>query len=614
MSTNILTPKSNGDPVDQTWFNDFISALADDFVGRSALGVPTAGKNLGNSLYPWGKIFVSSIVLDGSLVDFTNLLAANPYKVISGKTRTTSNQPAFLTPAGSGGGRSLSIQASVTPLVYEITGSTTELTSNISVSGLTAATATTPGTTNICLVNDSAATALEATRTWGEPEDIKPFITVDTMGTDIQALVGKRAAFKLVHGGTTEYFTAYIESTTKLTNCWRGFFYNSSLNPMNRVLISDNDTITLMKLGWLFLDVDGSTTAVTYNEPTYSASQPSSPSTGDYWFDLTNSLWKRYNGTTFEEVDRLPIGLFFSDTADTLGVRCVDFFAEYSSLNTLALDTDTVTTVKARARYSSIHVAGNLIRFGETTPTWNITTDLADTSDLYYSTETAGKYYYMYVKDTGALVISDVSPYYRPDLFGWYQPHNPWRCVGYIDNNSSGDFDAAQSDLTGTPFFLSRMHVTDERQPWRFTKSGQISGSASFSSTTPTEMTDLNTIHVCRNRPVLVSLVPDFDSSSAATFEVTGTTGGGTGLLRLEMQIKRGTTILGYWFWEHEIQLTGATVSTATLKLPPNIFCYDFAPGKGANTYKVFCARTASAGFGTVSASLNNCRLVMIDL
>src|SRR5687768_14586339 len=120
MGVNVLNQVLNGAAAVSGLWNDLRDAFLNDFVGRDSNGNPISGKNLGNSLYPWGKIFVGSLVIDRALTDLTGVIESNPYKIISGKTRTTSNQPAFLTPAGSGNGRSLTIVGTSVPLIYEI--------------------------------------------------------------------------------------------------------------------------------------------------------------------------------------------------------------------------------------------------------------------------------------------------------------------------------------------------------------------------------------------------------------------------------------------------------------------------------------------------------------
>lgn len=439
MGLGNLTTRAGGQPVDETWWNTIQDAIKETLVPRNSSGVPTAGQDLGSSTYPWGRVYADSLVVDGSLVDLDAVTNLSPYKIVSGKIRSTSNQPAFLTPAGSGGGRSLTISATATNLVYQVADTTVTLAADIVVSALTAA----PSSNNTATINDASASGQNAYRMRGA-SGAEYFtgsgnsLTITSAGTEITDLVGKRAAFKLTHSGSDEYFTARIESSTSLKDCYRGFFYDSSLNPINAVTISNSDTITLMKLGWLFLDVNGTTTDTVYNEPVYGGTQPSSPASGDYWYDTANSQWKRYTGSTYASVDRILIGMFFCDATDCLGVRCFDFFATQKQDNTVRIGTLNNADVSTDSVPSHVVVMGNKIDFGNK-QTWEMATHLAASTDMYTSTEQASRVYFFYVTDEGSKKISDIMPYYRGDLLGWYHPHNPWRCVFSAYNDVSSN-------------------------------------------------------------------------------------------------------------------------------------------------------------------------------
>lgn len=434
MGLNTLTTRASGDTILADFFNDFNTALGGDFVGRATSGVPTSGQNLGTNAIPWGTVRANSVVVNGQTVD-PALITTPPNIVVSGKVRTTSNQPAFITPNGAA--LSFILDGTPTNLALDINGTSVTVTTDITVSSLTAA----PAANNTALVNDTDAADQHDTKLWGEPEHRKT-ITMDAAGTNITALIGKWAAFKMA-GVATEYFLAYVESATELTKCRRGFFYDSSLNPINRTSFSDNDVITLMKLGWIFVENNGTTVDVSYNNPTWSFTAPSSPATGDYWYDMDNSLWKRYDGASFQIINRTFVGMFVNDTTACVAARCENFYAKYSMENTLALDVSTAEIVIAKKTYQKVNVAGNVFEFENSLPTWNITTDLATSADMYDATEQASRLYYLYLSDQGETIISDISPYYRDDMFGQYHPHNPWRCVGTAYNDGSSDITKA---------------------------------------------------------------------------------------------------------------------------------------------------------------------------
>jgi hypothetical protein len=414
-------------------FNSLRQAISTEFVGRNSAGVPTAGQSLGSLATEWGTLRCQNAIINGDALDVSQVTAPQN-RVIAGKTRTSSNQPAFITPNGAA--LSLVIDATPTALEVDVNGANVTVSADITISGLTGA----PGTNTTALINDTDAAGQADTRLWGEPEHRKSII-MDTVGSNISALVGKYAAFKL----NSEYFLAYVKSASELTQCRRGYYYDSSLNPVNRGVFSNNDTLTLQKLGWIFLENNGTTTDVTYNNPVWSFTSPGSPVTGDYWYDLANNVWKRYDGAAFQIINRVLIGTFINSNTACVGARCIDFFAKYEDTNTMALSKFSTEIVKGSKLNQKVRVAGHTFDFGNSLVSWNITTDLAGADDMYSATEQASTMYYLYVTDVGDTVISDISPYFRSDLFGEYHPHNPWRCVGLAYNDASSDISVVSS-------------------------------------------------------------------------------------------------------------------------------------------------------------------------
>lgn len=435
MGTGSLTARASGDIIVASFFNDFSSALEGDFVGRDTSGAATSGQNLGTAALPWGTIRASSLILNGSVVD-SSLSTAPQNRVASGKVRTTSSQPAYLIPTAS---LAFQVLASATNLVYDVNGTTVTATTDITKTGITAA----PAADNTCLINDATAAAQADTRIWGEFE-VRKELVVDTMGSNMQNKVGQWIAFKIA-GGATEYAFGFLESSVKISRVNRGFFVNSSGAPINRTTLSNNDTLTILTLGWVFMDDDGTTVDVSYTNPVWSYSSPSSPATGDYWYDLANQTWKRYDGASFQIIGRTFIGVICADTTAVVGARAVDFYSRAESLNTVDLEISTTEIVRARNPYARLNVAGTILDFGSQLPTWNITTQLATSADLYSGTEQASRVYYLYISKTGQCLISDMEPYYKEDIWGWYHPHNTWRCVGAAYNDGSSNLVTAEA-------------------------------------------------------------------------------------------------------------------------------------------------------------------------
>ena len=458
MGTGTLTSRSTGETITASFFNDFNNALAGNVVGRdSSTLAATSGQGLGSASIPWGTGYFNSIVLGGDALDASQITSpAN--RIVSGSTRPSSNQPFFLDPHGSAA--TVTITGNTTNLVFDVNGSSVTCSTDIAITGLTTA----PGSNNTCLVNESAAADQEWTRYKGErPSQYigwkwnigtdttdgynsnfnakNDAIDIDNIGSEITSLNDKVCAFKLEDGsGGTEYFIGIPRSSNAITDVRRGYFLDNAGLPINRIKFANNDTITLMKLGWIFLTNDGTTADVTYNNPVWDDDEPGSPSTGDYWYDLSVSEWKRYSGSAFVSINRTLLGVCIIDTSNCVAARSFDFYYNRKETNTFIPYRSSATNVRAYFPHSQIYVYSKNFDFGFQLIDFNITVDLASTAtkDAYLA-ETASTYYYLYITDTGDVKMSDIGPYYSPELFGDYHPHNPWRCVGVTFNDASSN-------------------------------------------------------------------------------------------------------------------------------------------------------------------------------
>ena len=120
MGTNTLQTRSAGETITSDFFNDFNTALQAEFVGRNSSGAATSGQGLGSSSVPWGTGYFNSIVLGGDALDATQITApAN--RIVSGSTRSSSNQPYYLKANGSA--TSVQITGNTTNLVFDVNGS-----------------------------------------------------------------------------------------------------------------------------------------------------------------------------------------------------------------------------------------------------------------------------------------------------------------------------------------------------------------------------------------------------------------------------------------------------------------------------------------------------------
>lgn len=343
-------------------------------------------------------------------------------RIVSGKTTTRSSRMNAL--RANGAAASLQLLGADTDFVYYINGVQYTINSDISITGLGLAAAA----NNTCLVNDPSAADGQWTKITGQ---FGTSIPVDNMGSSISALIGSIVALK--HGA--EYFLAYVKSSTELTVARRGCFFDSTGAAIKSDVYTNNDTITLMRLTWIFANTAGAL-AVVYTNPTISAEQPTSPNTGDYWFDMVNQTWMTYNSTSWIAANAILIGMSIQDTANCVATMSLDAFKAVSDLMTMGLEMSANGIVQTKNMNSEVSIYGNTCRFGHSRPVWDMSTDL-DTG----LTEAASTYYYFYMKEDGTTVISNEAPYPRGDLLGFYHPTETWRCIGFIRNNGSSNFE-----------------------------------------------------------------------------------------------------------------------------------------------------------------------------
>lgn len=524
MGSSTLTDRASGQTILDTFFNDIHAAMNGDFVGRNTSGVATAAQNLGTNALPWGSAYITNLILNGSAVD-TSLLTAPKNRIVSGKSRTASNQPQFIDPNGAAA--SFVLEGATTNLVLDIDGAAVTVTTDITKSALTVG----PSTTPTCLVNDTDAADQETTKTWGEYEAEKETITVDAMGAEMQAFIGQ-FQFVKIEGVGTEYALVYIKSATELTNAYRGYATDSSGAPVNRTAFFNNDVITVLSTGWVFVENDGATVDVSYTTPIKSFTAPSGPATGDYWYDMANETWKRYDGASWQIINRTLVGVVGIDSANCVCARSFDFYAKYDELNTIETEINSSSVIQIKNHDAKINVYGMEYHFGFNHGTWNITTDLAGSADMYNATEQASTSYYLYVKDDGDTVISDITPYFRPDLGNaYYHPHNPWRCIAKYYNDSSSDFSTTDSNYYTDSRYNKNVKYDTEFSA-HFTGGGVISlenndgfvvGNASVSDTSLFTITFGTGFFAGTPSPLAVALTDVANASGARVASVSAT-------------------------------------------------------------------------------------------
>lgn len=401
--------------------------------GSESLATSTAGE-LARLRYVLNRLIGGTYWYDAPTLSMTELgsllnSATNipDNRIVSGRVRSaTDSFPIFLVPDGTAA--TVSLKGATTNFRVYIDGALNTVTTDVTKTGMSLA----PSTNNTCLVNDSTFTSQDETKYAGEINSTLPYITIDTVGSEISALVGKYAAFQK----GSEYFVAFVNSATQLTRCRRGWFFDSADAPVVRATLADNDTITLKKLHWVFYKNDGTLFTTTTN-PFVSADTPASPANGDMWYDLTNTQWKLYNGSSFEASNGHLIGWAITDTAGCKAARSFNFYAPYSSVGSIVLEKYDNATLRGNRSDGRISVAGNMVDWGRLHPIW----DLAASGIFDASfTEQSSTDYYFYVTEYGDVRVSPERPNdRRDDLYGHYHPYHMWRAVGYATNDGSSN-------------------------------------------------------------------------------------------------------------------------------------------------------------------------------
>lgn len=372
----------------------------------------------------------------GSLA--TNRLASGPVSANSGASR-------FLIPAGTSANLTVS---ATSPLVYYINSVQYSITAALTLSSLSTSAG---GSNDTAGVADATLSAQDYTQWLGEDGSV---INMSAVGSNISSLVNQYAAFKLTHGGSTEFFTGFVDpSGTKLTNCYRGFFFNNAQSPVVRLPISNSDPIQLMKLTWLFANTAAGVIP-SYNYPQVSYATPSSTSV--YWFDMTNNLWKTYNGAAWTAAGATLIGVCAQDTTACKVARSFMYAANYDAQSNMILDWVSGNILTARNPGSKVGVASTILNFNNTKPAWDITTAIESGYAASASTT-----YWSYIGESGQLKLSPVKPYFSFDQArGWYHPYENWRAVGYAKTDATTAFDTHslftyRADPVNKDFFLN---------------------------------------------------------------------------------------------------------------------------------------------------------------
>lgn len=364
------------------------------------------------------------VILDnaGAIVKIINLseFEGTMQGILSGKSKT-SGFPDFLE-AGGGANQWFKILGATTPLELTIDGPLYRLTSDLQKTGLGLA----PAANNICLVNDINIAADPIwSKTIGE---YGYWITIDTVGSEIIALDGTVQCFKINNGVDDEVFIATVDTTnSRLIPILRG------IGGTDRIAFSNNDTITLLKPHYIFLDDNLATIDTTTSRPKWQDAIPSTPTTGDYWFKTSEKKWYRYSGTAWEGLGRMFLGYAICDSAGCKWVENEHYSLNWNEL--LAGDEIKceLTSDVFISGTMKVNVAGQHIFIRNLT--------LTSSNFVPGESLTLGLWHYVYITSQGKLYLSTTPPRKVDEKLGWYHPQEYWRCVSTVFSGNGVVFD-----------------------------------------------------------------------------------------------------------------------------------------------------------------------------
>lgn len=432
MGTNTLVTRSAGQEVQSTDVNQYHQAIREDLVPRNASGAPTtAGGDLGTATYKWKDIqFSGQLIQAGSTIDLASLTTEN--HLIQSGAEDTSGYPIFLEDASATTtGR---IAATTTDLVMVMNGVSLTLDVDTDITGLTAA----PSTNNTCAVNDTSLVDGDESKYLGEDGQV---LTIDTIGTEISSLDGTVQCFQK----GSEYFLAYVDTTNNQL-----FPFMRGVARTDRETLADNDTLTLMKANYVFIEDDGLTTHKTVLHPTFESADPGSPTSNQWVFNTTSKRWRRYSGS-WSSMSAHWLGFFIVDSTQVVAAHANDFDVKWK--DDLAGSLHIVDTETVRVQTKKISVAG--IEFFP--QDFGVNIDITVSGDRESGvSEAADTLYYIYADKTLNYVYSDKAPRFPDRRLGMYHPSEYWRCIGWAYNDGS-------SNIVAVHFFGEEDSQADHR-------------------------------------------------------------------------------------------------------------------------------------------------------
>lgn len=441
-TNNLIIDVADSDQVEVDHVNQYGLALEGDLVPRKDGTPANRAGALGSAIHQWSEVHAQSLVVDGQSLD-VSAVQGERYQIISGRTFPTGPAPDFLRAQADG---SVKLLAASTPLSLVINNKNIEIDTDIDF-----AVSAGPNTANTLNFYINY-------RNRGGYEGI-------VIGTALpENLNNKWVAFKY---GVEIFFGKYVPSyyffnprlflpddyfePGIIDVLTVGFVGRNGLIQQNLDFPASN-AANLLNLGWVFI-IDDKSVDVTYSRPVFSFTEPTRPSTGDYWFDARAMVYKKHNGTSFVAANAVLVGLVVSDDSGAIATKCFDFNRNYSSNPDVTINRIDDNKASLGGNSGPISVYGSAI-------TERINADITWDMETLASKEN-GTNYYAYLTHEGEPLISTDRPIYLSRLKGFYSNANGNLCVGVLPTNGSGNLVYVRSLQSND---ISKFRLTQEQK------------------------------------------------------------------------------------------------------------------------------------------------------
>ena len=472
MGTNSFRPElGNSEKVVVDDINQYHEALSGNFVPRDNSGVPTnQGPSLGNEILRWGDLFVDNVELSGELSFQGVSDHAYPVNGVITDGPEISRYLASTYPTNNETTRSFTVKKG---LKFVIDGKPYELLSDLEYSfpdggGLYRAFETLKdieGTRNkdyeLELEGLTSAGYTDFDGTWPLHDQFKK------VGNTVAVIVGFSLSQVSTYGGVARGGIALVKVLevssgvptrfghgqrfalrpfNTYSNSGESYFGLSPANEMLKDRSVAGYYLGQLIMHWIFIDTTKEL-KLTDIEPLYgkdSTARPSSPSNGQYFFDLSKSQWFKYNGTSWGVAKECFIGIVANSDFACKAVTESDPYKPFNSYNDISIDSiRSYNSGSARLVYPQSRVSYVSV-FGENEQKI-LDTHWSDSSYPY-----VGGRGYLYVDPYGKLVADYSMPFYYPNRKGYYHRNLAnYRCVGKQYRDSTTVYGATALPFAG---------------------------------------------------------------------------------------------------------------------------------------------------------------------